>query len=92
MKRLFAFVGGLLLMMLGIFMIPTPFPLGIVFFPAGLALVMISSPTVRGWVHVMRLKFSLIDQALRKIEDRLPQRLRQVLESDATDEPLKESL
>lgn len=92
MKRLFAFVGGLLLMMLGIFMIPTPFPLGIVFFPAGLALVMISSPRVRAWVHAMRLKFSLVDQGLSKIEDRLPNRLRQVLVSNAPDEPLKESL
>ncbi len=85
-KRAGFFIGALICFAIGILILPTPFPIGIVFWVLGIALLVMSSTTVRNWFHDLRLRNGWIDDRLRDVEGHLPEEMREALTPDQDNE------
>lgn len=80
-RRIVLFFIGCALLILGLITVPTPFPLGIVLIPTGLALLMSSSKTFRRWILNLRQRYAIIDRPLRSVQNNMPKPIRKSLES-----------
>ena len=85
-KRFGFFVAALVFFALGIVALPTPLPIGFIFFVIGIALLVMSSTIVRGWFHRLRRRHGWVDRRMRNVEPHLPDEMREALTPDQTGE------
>jgi hypothetical protein len=79
--RRFALVGsGVSMMVLGIVTVPTPVPIGFVFFAVGLYLVARGSKRARRSVKYLRRHVPPLSRGLNRIKSRLPVRFQDFIE------------
>jgi len=86
-RRIVLFFIGCALLVLGLLTVPTPFPLGIILIPTGLALLMSSSKTFRRWILSLRQRYGFIDRPLRSVQNHMPKPIRKSLESSTPRNP-----
>jgi len=81
-KRIGFFVGALICFGLGLLSLPLPLPLGIIFNLLGIALLVMSSQTVRTWFHGLRRRNKWIHDRVSDVETHLPDDMREALTPD----------
>ena len=81
-KRIGFFVGAIICFALGLLSLPLPLPLGIIFNLLGLALLVMSSVTVRSWFHNLRRRNKWINDRVSDVETHLPDDMREALTPD----------
>ena len=86
-KRIGFFIGALICFGLGLLSLPLPLPLGIVFNLLGIALLVMSSKTVRSWFHNLRRRNKWIDDRVSDVETHLPDDMRDALTPDPKSGP-----
>jgi len=79
-KRVGLVGAGVLMMVLGILTVPTPVPIGFVFFAVGLYLVASGSKRARRSVTYLRRHVPPFSRGLNRIKHRLPPRLQAFIE------------
>ena len=79
MVRLFLIIVAIVLIVVGAIVFPMPIPLGLIMMVLGLALLITQSPFVAGRVRAFRARHARTDQAIRKVENVLPAKLRDAL-------------
>lgn len=82
-KRLFLLTFAVIFLILGIISVPTPLPIGFIFFAIGIALLVMSSLTVRRMLQKARTRYPRFNRQLLKIGPYLPHSLRQALNVSA---------
>jgi len=91
-KRIGFFVGALVCFCLGLLSLPLPLPLGIIFNLLGVALLVMSSATVRNWFHKLRRSNKWIHDRVSDVENHLPDDMREALTPDPLTEEKKITL
>ncbi|KPP82368.1 MAG: hypothetical protein HLUCCA04_06410 [Oceanicaulis sp. HLUCCA04] len=76
---IFIKIFGLLLVIAGLAVVWSPIPLGIVFIPIGLAIIVATSQTARDWLHRRRQNNPGFDRWLRRMEGKVPERFSEPL-------------
>jgi len=66
---------AILALVAGAITLPTPLPLGAPLIAVGLATLVATSSTIRGWLRVLRRKSGRLDRFLASVEPRLGRRL-----------------
>lgn len=63
----------------GALMLPTPLPLGAIFFALGLALLLTASPRLQRWFQGLRYRYPGLDSRIATVESYLPEMMRRAL-------------
>ena len=79
MVRVILIVVSLALIIVGSIVLPMPIPLGAIMIVLGLTLLVSQSKFVADRLRAFRLTHSKTDKVIRKVEDRLPAKLRDIL-------------
>lgn len=79
LSRLLGVAAGVVLLVLGIPLMVSPIPFGLLLIVLGAAILLASSIEVRTWLRRRRESHESFDAKLRRLEDRMPGLLRALL-------------
>ena len=78
-RRILLAAVGIVFLFVGFFTFWLPIPIGLVLMVVGLALLLVSSALVRGWVRALRRRYPGFDERLNRVTKNLPQPFRRAL-------------
>ncbi len=83
MQRIVLFIVAILCLIGSLIALPTPLPIGLILFAVGIALLVMTSNTVRNWLRTLRSRFPRFDDKLDAVSDYLPRPLQRALRMSA---------
>ena len=80
MVRILTMIAGLIVLIIGAILLPTPVPLGIILIPIGFVMMMSASPQLQGVMRRARIRWPKFDNWLKRSGKYLPNYFRKQIE------------